>query len=222
MSKGEQTRNAILNTAVDLASQVGLEGISIGALATTSGMSKSGLIAHFGSKEELQVATLLRAQDRFQAAVLAPALAAPRGLQRIEALLARWLDWLESTDLPGGCVMLGAATEYDDRPGAVRDAVANGFRELRGAMAKAVRIAIDEGHLLPETDPWQFAFELFGIVLVSAHDWRLHADTRTMGRARVAFARLVERHGTAHTPHASTAPVPSESVPEGAAHVPRR
>ncbi|MBM3346106.1 MAG: TetR/AcrR family transcriptional regulator [Betaproteobacteria bacterium] len=198
MSRGEQTRSAILDTAVELASQLGLEGLSIGALAAAAGMSKSGLIAHFGNKQELQLATLQRAQARFRASVFAPALAAPRGLPRLEALLARWLDWLMSADLPGGCVMLGAATEYDDRPGAVRNALAGGFRELRGAIAKAVRLAVDEGHLLPQTDPWQFAFELFGIVLASAHDWRLHADARSITRARVAFARLVERHSAAH------------------------
>src|SRR5436190_1351204 len=103
MSKGAQTRQAILNGAVSLASKWGLEGISIGSLASEMGMSKSGLIAHFGSKEELQIATLLRAQERFQEAVISPALLQPRGLPRLRALFANWLSWLENNDLPGGC-----------------------------------------------------------------------------------------------------------------------
>ena len=194
MSKGEQTRNAILDKSVDLASQVGLEGISIGTLATVAGMSKSGLIAHFGNKEQLQIATLRRSQERFQKAVITPALRQPRGLPRIEALLDNWLDWLEHGDLPGGCVMLGAVTEYDDRPGLVRDTVASGFIELRGAIAKSVRLAVEENHLRADTDPWQFAFEFFAIVLAAAHDWRLHADTRVSQRARLALERLVGQY----------------------------
>jgi AcrR family transcriptional regulator len=194
VNKGEQTRNAILDKSVELASQVGLEGISIGTLATDAGMSKSGLIAHFGSKEQLQIATLRRSQERFQKTVITPALRRPRGLPRIEALLGNWLDWLERGDLPGGCVMLGAVTEYDDRPGLVRDTVASGFIELRGAIAKSVRIAVEERHLQADTDPWQFAFEFFAIVLAAAHDWRLHADTRVSQRARLALERLVSQY----------------------------
>ena len=191
MSKGQQTRQAILDQAVDLASQVGLEGLSIGSLAANAQMSKSGLIAHFGSKEQLQIATLLRGQERFKESVIGPALREPRGLPRIEALLELWLQWLQGSNMPGGCVMLGAATEYDDRPGPVRDTVEAGFRELRGAIAKSVRLAIEAGHLKADTDPWQFAFEFFAIVLAAAHDWRLHADTRMAERARRAFARMV-------------------------------
>ncbi len=194
MNKGAQTRNAILDKAVDLASQLGLEGISIGTLAAEAGMSKSGLIAHFGSKEQLQIATLQRSQERFQAAVIVPALRQVRGLPRIQALLHNWLEWLEHSDMPGGCVMLGAVTEYDDRPGPVRDTVASGFRELRGAIAKAVRMAIEEQHLRADTDPWQFVFEFFGIVLAAAHDWRLHEDTRASHRARLAFERLADQY----------------------------
>ena len=194
MSKGHQTRDTILDKAVDLASQVGLEGLNIGPLATSIGMSKSGLIAHFGSKEKLQVATLQHAQQRFQEAVIAPALAQPRGLARIRALFEHWLAWLKDNSQPGGCVMLGAVTEYDDRPGAVRETVSAGFRELRGAIAKAVRIAMDEGHFRADADPWQFAFELLGIVLASAHEWRLHADPRTAEHARAAFERLLGQY----------------------------
>ncbi len=191
MRKGTITREAILNASVELASRLGLEGVSIGGLAANAGMSKSGLIAHFGTKENLQLATLSCAQQRFQDAVLSPALQQPRGLPRLRALLENWLGWLDRSRLAGGCVMLGAVSEYDDRPGPLRDGLESGFRKLRGVIAKAVRNAVDEGHLVPDTDPWQFAFELFGIILASAHDLRLHADSRVTSRAHAAFDRLV-------------------------------
>ncbi len=215
MNKGQQTRQAILDRAVNLASQVGLEGISIGSLAADAQMSKSGLIAHFGSKEQLQIATLLRGQERFKEAVIGPALRQPRGLPRIEALLDLWLQWLQGSNMPGGCVMLGAATEYDDRPGPVRDTVEAGFRDLRGAIAKAVRLAIEAGHLKADTDPWQFAFEFFAIVLASAHDWRLHADGRMAERAKRAFARMVADYSVDGVPStdAAVTDVSSSKVP---------
>jgi len=183
----------ILEEAVGLASKVGLEGLSIGSLASRLGLSKSGLFAHFGSKEDLQVLTLKQAQKLFQEKVFAPALAQPRGLPRLRALFANWLTWLEH-DLPGGCLLLSASVEYDDRPGAVRDLLVAGQRELRGAIAKAVRLAIDAGHLHSETDPWQFAFELFGIVLATHHDRRLLGDARSAARALEAFERLIDAH----------------------------
>jgi AcrR family transcriptional regulator len=193
MRKGEQTRTLILNEAVALASQVGLEGLSIGSLAARLELSKSGLFAHFGSKEELQLLTLKRAQTLFQERVFSPALKEPRGLRRLRALFSNWLAWVEN-DLPGGCLMLAASAEYDDRPGAVRDLLSAGQRELRGAIAKAIRLAIDEGQLSPGTDPWQLGFELFGIVLATHHDRRLLDDTRSLARARAAFERLIETH----------------------------
>jgi AcrR family transcriptional regulator len=191
--KGEQTRTLILNEATSLASQVGLEGLSIGSLASRLGLSKSGLFAHFGSKEDLQVLTLKQAQKLFQEKVFAPALPQPRGLPRLRALIGNWLAWLEH-DLPGGCLLLAATVEYDDRPGVVRDLLVAGQRELRGAIAKAVRLAIDAGHLDPRTDPWQFAFELFGIVLATHHDLRLLGDPRSSARAGEAFERLIAAH----------------------------
>lgn len=195
MHKGEQTRTLILNEAVALASQVGLEGLSIGTLAGRLGLSKSGLFAHFGSKEELQLLTLKQAQTVFLERVLSPALKQPRGLPRLEALASNWLAWIESNDdLPGGCLILAASVEYDDRPGAVRELLVAGQRELRGAIAKAIRLAIDDGHLKPQTDPWQLTFDLFGIVLATHHDRRLLGDSRAVDRARTAFGRLIEAH----------------------------
>jgi AcrR family transcriptional regulator len=196
MRKGEQTRSLILNEAAALASQVGLEGLSIGSLAGRLHMSKSGLFAHFGSKEDLQLQTLKQAQALFVEQVFAPALKAPRGLPRLKALFSNWLAWVESSDtLPGGCVIVAAAAEYDDRPGAMRDVLAAGQRELRGAVAKAIRLAMDEGHLRADTDAWQLTFEVLGIVLATHHDLRLLGDARAAERARRAFDRLIAAHG---------------------------
>jgi len=196
MRKGEQTRSLILNQAVSLASQVGLEGLSIGSLAARLNLSKSGLFAHFGSKEDLQLQTLKEAQLRFAEAVFRPALKIPPGLPRLRALFSNWLDWLQRGDeLPGGSLMLAASAEYDDRPGAVRDLLLAGQRELRGALAKMIRLAIDEGHLKSDTDPWQLTFELIGIILATHHDQRLLGDPRALERAGRAFDRLVAAHG---------------------------
>lgn len=191
MSKGARTRELILDEALGLASQVGLEGLSIGALASRLNLSKSGLFAHFGSKQDLQVLTLKQAQRLFHQEVFQPALTEPTGLPRLRALLSNWLAWLER-DRPGGCLMLAASAEYDDRPGAVRDLLVAGQRELRGAIAKAIRLAIDAGHLAPQTDPWQLGFEIVGIILATHHDRRLLGDARSSSRASEAFERLID------------------------------
>jgi AcrR family transcriptional regulator len=204
MRKGEQTRNEILTQAVALASEIGLEGLAIGPLASRLKMSKSGLFAHFGSKEELQLATLRRAQARFEETVFHPALAAPRGLPRLRALLERWLAWADDPGLPGGCVILGATAEYDDRPGPIRDALADGQCRLREAIARAVEIAVAEGHLAAGTDPEQLAFEFFAIVIAAHHDRRLLRERAAPQRALVAFERLVAQH--AARPSAGGAP----------------
>jgi AcrR family transcriptional regulator len=197
MRKGDRTKTLILNDALAVAGEVGLEGLSIGALASRLGLSKSGLFAHFGSKEDLQLATLRHSQERFEQVVFRPALAAPRGLPRLRTLFENWLGWIARTERPGGCVILAASVEYDDRPGPVRDALVAGQRELRGALAKAVRLAIEAGHLRPDTDPWQVVFELMGIVLAVHHDRGLLDDPRAPDRARKAFDRLIAAHALA-------------------------
>jgi len=190
--KGEQTQALILNEALSLASLVGLEGLSIGALAERLGLSKSGLFAHFGSKEDLQLQTLRQAQALFHDRVFRPALDHEPGLPRIQALFSNWLRWLEgSAEIPGGCLLLTASVEYDDRPGPVRDLLVAGQRELKGALTKLIRRAIGEGHLAPATDAWQLAFELFGFVLAAHHDRRLLNDSRAFARAGSAFDRAI-------------------------------
>ncbi len=194
MKKGDRTRTLILDDALSLAGEVGLEGLSIGSLAARLGLSKSGLFAHFGSKEDLQLATLRHGQRRFESAVFRPALDAPRGLPRLRSLFENWLAWIARTQKRGGCVIVAAATEYDDRPGVVRETLVAGQRELRGALAKAVRLAVEEGHLRSGTDPWQVVFELLGIVLAAHHDRGLLDDRRALDRARAAFDRLIDAH----------------------------
>jgi AcrR family transcriptional regulator len=194
-TKGEQTRAAILDQAVELASRVGLEGLTIGSLAEATGMSKSGLFAHFGSREDLQLATLEHVKTSFGEQVLAPVLKMDRGLPRLRALFQSWLDWKASPG-PGGCVLQSAAHEYDDRPGRIRDSVADGQRQALAMIERAARLAIQEGHLLPATDPAQIAFEMYGQILVSHNHRRLLGDREARKRALRAFDELMARHAT--------------------------
>lgn len=193
-TKGEQTRTAILDKAVEITSQLGLEGVTIGSLADATGMSKSGLFAHFGSREELLLATLDHGAMLFTQVVLAPALKEARGTARIRALFGNWLDWTESSKLPGGCPMIGAASEYDDRPGPVRDRLRLGQNQWIGVLKKAVLLAIETGEIAPETDTAQFAFEMFGIALVTHHHRRLLGDSKARERAIAALDRLIAAH----------------------------
>lgn len=180
-TKGEQTRAAILDRAVDLASVEGLEGLTIGRLASDLKMSKSGLFRHFGSKQDLQLATVGAARDRFVAMVLEPASAAPDGAPRLRAMTERYLGYLHS--FPGGCFWGATASEFDDRPGPVRDAIA---ASLDAWMAELVRQATAAGI----ADPDRYAFELYAVVMAANARWRLTGDRRTFDLARAALARL--------------------------------
>jgi AcrR family transcriptional regulator len=192
--KGEQTRVAILDKAVEITSQLGLDGLTIGTLAGATGMSKSGLFAHFGSRDELLLATLDHGTALFTEQVFVPALRAPRGLPRVRALFHNWLGWTESTRLPGGCPMIGAAAEYDDRPGPVRDRLQQGQWQWIDTLKKSVQMAKNERHLAPDTDVEQLVFEMFGIGLVMHHHRRLLGDAKARARALAAFERLLEAH----------------------------
>ena len=194
LRKGEQTRVAILDEALRIASKLGLEGLTIGSLADATGMSKSGLFAHFGSREDLQLAVLEHAAQRYGEQVFAPVLKIDRGLPRLRALFERWLDWALESGLPGGCIMISAAAEYDDRPGPIRDAVIANQHRGNAITQKAVRLAIEEGHLSPDTDPEQISFELLGIVLAAHNHRRLLGDKEARKRALTAFDQLITRH----------------------------
>src|ERR1700716_3952855 len=150
-TKGERPRAAILDEALRLVSKAGLEGLTIGSLADATGMSKSGLFAHFGSREDLQLAVLEHAAQRYGNKVFLPVLKIERGLPRLRALFQRWLEWTLESGLPGGCIMISAANEYDDRPGPIRDAVIANQNRGRALSEKAVRLAVEEGHLKSDT-----------------------------------------------------------------------
>jgi AcrR family transcriptional regulator len=194
MGKGEETRTAILDEALKIASRLGLEGLTIGSLADATGMSKSGLFAHFGSREDLQLAVLEHFAGLYGERVFAPVLKIERGLPRLRALFERWLDWTIASGLPGGCIMISAANEYDDRPGPIRDAVIANQHRGNAITQKAVRLAVEEGHLRPDTDPEQIAFEMLGIMLASHNHRRLLGDKEARKRALTAFEQLVARH----------------------------
>ena len=176
-------------------SRAGLEGLTIGTLAEATGLSKSGLFAHFGSREDLLLAVLEHGQRQFTDLVLKPALSRPRGVPRLRAMFTHWLDWTESADLPGGCPMIGGAAEFDDKPGAVRDRLASGQRAWIETLKRAVQQAIDEGQLPRDTDPEQLTFEIFGIALVVHHHRRLLGYQKARARALSALERLLaSRH----------------------------
>ncbi|HWI34923.1 MAG TPA: TetR/AcrR family transcriptional regulator [Burkholderiales bacterium] len=197
MGKGEQTRTAILDEALKIASRLGLEGLTIGSLADATGMSKSGLFAHFGSREDLQLAVLEHFAQLYGERVFVPVLKIERGLPRLRALFERWLDWTIASGLPGGCIMISAANEYDDRPGPIRDAVIANQHRGNAITQKAVRLAVEEGHLRADTDPEQIAFEMLGIMLASHNHRRLLGDKEARKRALTAFEELVARHAAA-------------------------
>jgi len=191
MSKGSTTRNRIVETALRAASVDGLEGISLGKVAADIGMSKSGLFAHFDSKESLQVDVISAAAEKFTAVVVAPALVAPRGEPRLRALFDRWLEWEQNESLPGGCVFMHAAAELDDRPGPVRDMLVASQRQWLETLAKAVRMTIDSGHFRADVDPSLVAFQLYGIVLSYYHSARLFRDSAAKAHAIAAFESVV-------------------------------
>lgn len=196
LSKGESTRAAIVDCALALARQIGLEALSIGMLAERLAMSKSGVFAHFGSKEELQLAVMEEAQARFIEQVLRPALAAPRGLPRLRQLFERWLAYSAGTELPGGCLMIQAAAEFDDQPGAVRDFLVEGQRQWRDTLAKAVAMTQERGELAADVDPSQLAFEIFGLALAAHHDVRLLGEAAGLGRAQRGLERLLKSYAS--------------------------
>ncbi len=191
MSKGDETRRAILADALAQASTLGLAGLTIGSLAKRTGMSKSGLFAHFTSKEALQVAVLDDARDRFVTAVVSPALKEPRGEPRVRALFEGWIRWSQAEFQPGGCVFVAAAAELDDQPGPVRDRLVEIQRDWVDALQTAARIAKEEGHFKPEVDVGQWTFELWGLAL--AYHWysRLLQAGDASERVREGFERLL-------------------------------
>ena len=193
MSKGERTKTAILDHATSLASQVGLTGLTIGVLADDLELSKSGLFAHFQSKEALQIDVLNHAAHRFSDIVVRPSLQEPRGAPRLRALFERWLKWENDIALPGGCVFVAATTELDDRPGPVRDRLVELQHDWIETLRISVRKGIEAGLFHPDTDAEQFAQDMYGIMLALHFHRRLMRDRGAETRARRAFDNLLER-----------------------------
>lgn len=185
--KGERTKSSILQRAVDIASLEGLEGLTIGRLADELEMSKSGLFAHFGSKEDLQLATIAAASQRFIDEVVSPALKAERGYPRLMAITRFWLDYVRRKVFPGGCFFAAASFEFDGRPGLVRDAIAKTMDDWFDMLEKSIRLAKEEGHLRPEVDPAQLAFELNALFFGANFAYNLRNDEKAFDRARRAI-----------------------------------
>ncbi len=191
MSKGEATRSAILEVALATASKVGLEALTIGELAKEAGLSKSGLFAHFSSKEDLQLEVVRRAIARFIELVIAPALKKPRGEPRVRALFENWFAWSRASELPGGCLFIAASSEFDDQPGPVRDLLLSSQKDWLGVLAQAARVAVEEGHFKAGLDPEQFAWQLDSFILGYHHSARLLRSKDAEKRARGAFESLI-------------------------------
>ena len=190
MTKGDDTRRSILKQALDLSSEVGLEGLTLGALAKRVGMSKSGLYAHFESKEDLQCQVLDTAAELFVEVVLTRALKEPRGLPRVRALFELWLDW-SAEEFSGGCPFIAAATEFDDRFGKVRDRLLIHNRDLLETVARAARIGVEEGHFRADLDADQFAFEFWSTLLAFHHYTRLMRREDARNRASLSLDNLI-------------------------------
>ncbi len=189
--KGERTRQSILDRAVDLASLEGLQGLTIGRLAEELGMSKSGLFAHFGSKEELQIATIEAASQRYITEIFTEALRQPRGYPRLQAICDSWLSYIRRSVFPGGCFFAAASFEFDSRPGPVRDRVRQMMDDWMHALERSIRMAKDEGHLKDDVDPAQLAFELNSLFFGANFAFYLRDDQQAIERAeRAVLTRL--------------------------------
>lgn len=197
LHKGQQTRAAILEAALGLASHIGLEGLSIGALAETIRMSKSGVFAHFGSREELQISVVREYHAKFEHEVFLPAMLEPRGLPRLRALFGNWVQRV-AVEIDSGCLYISGAVEFDDRPGPVRDALVSMVATWQAALERAIRQAVDEGHLSPITDSAQLLFEIHGLILALHHDARFLRNPSALSRAGAAFERALSHYAVPH------------------------
>lgn len=191
--KGQQTRASIVDAALSLASHKGLEGLSIGVLAEATGMSKSGVFAHFGSREELQISVIREYHARFEEEVFYPAIRAPQGLPRLIAMFDRWVRRV-SLEIDSGCIYISGAVEFDDRPGPVREALADMVCAWHTALFRAIVQACEAGHLRADADPQQMLFEMHGLILALHHDARFLRLPGTVERAERGFQHVLDRY----------------------------
>jgi AcrR family transcriptional regulator len=193
MRKGELTRAAILDVALDLASRDGLEGLTIGLLADRMNMSKSGVFAHFGSREDLQLEVLKLYHHRFEQEVFFPSVKEPRGIQRLKAMFARWVKRV-SVEVASGCIYISGAVEYDDRPGPIREELTSMVGAWQAALLRCVRQAVECGDLKEGTDPQQMVYEMYGLILALHHEARFMRAPGSLDRASIGFNRLIENY----------------------------
>ncbi len=217
MRKGELTRAAILDVALDLASRDGLEGLTIGLLADRMNMSKSGVFAHFGSREDLQIEVLKLYHQQFEQEVFYPSMKEPRGLPRLQGMLFRWIKRV-TVEIASGCIYISGAAEYDDRPGPIREELAGMVLAWQDALFRCVQQASEMDHLRPGTDPQQIVFEMYGLILALHHDARFIKRPGSVERAVAGFERLLESYqnpasGVALLPRgARVAPAPNDAT----------
>lgn len=193
-SKGDITRDRLIAEGTRLARIEGLDGLTIGRLASAAQMSKSGVFAHFGSREDLQICILDKAAEAFADRVFRPALRERRGLPRYRAIVANWLDFMRQMGDEGGCVLMAAAAEFDDRPGPMHDCVQERQRRLRSDLQRCLAMAVEAGDLRADSDPAQIAFETYALVLGTHHDLRLFGTDEVAARAERAFDALIQRY----------------------------
>lgn len=201
MQKGQQTKAVIIEAALGLATQIGLEGLSIGAIAEVTQMSKSGVFAHFGSREELQISVIREYFSRFEQEIFYPALLEQRGQPRLRALFDNWMKRV-AVEIQSGCIFISGAVEFDDRPGPVRDALATSVQTWLEALNRAIVQAQLCGQLLASADPQQIAFEIHGLILALHYEARFLKNPGSIDRANTAFANILARY---------SAPNPSEA-----------
>jgi AcrR family transcriptional regulator len=208
LQKGQQTKAAIVDAALGLATQIGLEGLSIGALAEVMRMSKSGVFAHFGSREELQISVIREYFARFEEEVFYPAMKEPKGLPRVQALFGNWMKRV-AVELQSGCIFISGAVEFDDRPGPVRDALATSVQTWLAAMYRAVVLAKEAGHLRADADERQIAFEIHGLILALHYEARFLKTPGSIERTLQAFQSILARYGNT----AGVKPAPRATPP---------
>jgi len=198
MRKGELTRAAILDVALDLASRDGLEGLTIGLLADRMNMSKSGVFAHFGSREDLQIEVLKLYHHHFEQEVFYPSMKERRGLPRLESMFTRWVKRV-TVEIASGCIYISGAVEYDDRPGAIREELVGMVRAWQDALHRCVQQAVEMGHLRSDADPQQLVYEMYGLILALHHDARFIKRPGSVDRAQLGFERLLEVYKNPHS-----------------------
>ncbi|MDB5990519.1 MAG: TetR family transcriptional regulator [Herbaspirillum sp.] len=205
MRKGELTRAAILDVALQLASRQGLEGLTIGLLADQMKMSKSGVFAHFGSREDLQIEVVKLYHRRFEEEVFYPSIQDPRGLPRLQAMFARWITRV-TVEIASGCIYISGAVEYDDRPGPIRDQLVDMVCTWQNALHRAVVQAIEAGQLRADVDARQMVYEMYGLILALHHDARFLKIPGSVQRAQSGFERLIASARNSGAPALKAAP----------------